>query len=424
MHHSNPIHCQRPHALVLAAALGLTGTAQAAEVSTVAELVSAINNATAGEEILIQDGTYDLNGNYLRITVPELTIRSASGNRDSVVLDGNRVTTEVFQVVASNTTIQDLTIQYVVNHPIHVVGSSTADTTGTVIDNVHIIDPGQQAIKINSDYSGHTADTGRISNCLIELTDSGRAYVLSHNGSCYTGGVDGHAATGWTVEDNVIQGFWCASSLSEHGIHFWSGSTDTLVQRNLIYDCDRGIGFGLGSSPHVRGIIRNNMIYHPQNHGVSDVGIGLENATGTQVYNNTVYLNHDYPNAIEYRYYTGTGITISNTLTNRAITSRDGAIASMESNLTSAEAAWFVDLANGDLHLATAVAGVVDSGSNVSGLTDDYDRGSRPYGDGIDIGADEYGATADPDDSDPGGNPITPGKAVAPANLLLLDQEH
>ena len=50
------------------------------------------------------------------------------------------------------------------------------------------------------------------------------------------GGVDAHAARGWTIRRNRIEGFWCPSGLSEHAIHFWSASRGTLVERNTIID--------------------------------------------------------------------------------------------------------------------------------------------------------------------------------------------
>lgn len=69
-------------------------------VSSVAQLENAVNHVTAGTTILVADGVYQLNGVYLRIAMPDVTLRSASGNRETVILDGNYQTTEIIQVVA------------------------------------------------------------------------------------------------------------------------------------------------------------------------------------------------------------------------------------------------------------------------------------------------------------------------------------
>jgi hypothetical protein len=363
-------------------------------VHTVSELVDAVNATGSGADrtILIADGTYLLNGKYLRIAANGVTVRSQSGNREQVILDGNYQTTEIFQIVASNVTIADIRLQRALDHPIHVMATADSDVTGTLINNVHIVDPGQQAIKINPDSARtHFVNNGRITWCLIELTDNGRAKVWDHNGSCYTGGIDAHQAAGWVIEDNQVRGFWCSGGLAEHGVHFWSNSVDTLVQRNLIIDCDRGIGFGLGSSGHIGGIIRNNMIYHGPDHGHSDVGIGLESASGAQVYNNTIFHEHGYPNGIEYRFAASNNLTIANNLCNRLITSRNGGTTTLLShNINNAAADWFTNVQNGDLHLRTERTGVIGAALSISGLIDDFDMQHRPLGSGSDIGADEY----------------------------------
>ncbi len=176
--------------------------------------------------------------------------------------------------------------------------------------------------------------------------------VWDRNGSCYTGGIDAHHADGWIVEHNDIRGFWCSNGLSEHGIHFWVNSSDTVVQCNNIFDCDRGIGFGLGKQGHKGGVIRNNIIYHGKNHGFSDASITLESANKAQVYNNTIFQKHNYPNAIEYRFAESRNIVIKNNLTNREIASRQGGTAKLISNNnTTATTAWLADTTKDNLHL-------------------------------------------------------------------------
>ena len=363
-------------------------------------------NATASGgdlTILIADGVYDLNGQYLRITVDGVTVRSQSGHRESVTLDGHYQTTEIFQILASDVTIADLRVQRALDHPVHVMAASGRDVNHTLISNIHIVDPGQQAVKINPNAARtHFVNHGRITGCLIELTDTGRATVWDYNKSCYTGGIDGHQADGWIIEDNEIRGFWCSGGLAEHGIHLWSDSSNTLVQRNRVIDCDRGIGFGLGNRGHTGGVIRNNMIYHGPDHGYSDVGIGLESATGAQVYNNTIFFGHGYPNAIEYRFAQSNHLTIANNLCNRQIRSRNGGTTTLLThNVLNAAAGWFKDTQAGDLHLQAERAGVTDAAYSLSGLTDDFDSQHRPLGPGPDIGADEFSKTG----PDPSKNP-------------------
>ncbi len=386
-------------------------------VSSVDALQGAVDSANSGGDktILIADGTYDLSGVALMITTDGVTVRSASGNRSGVVLDNHYVagvTSGIFRILASGVTIANLTLQRPYYHAIHISPAASRSTANILIDNVRIVDPGEQAIKINADDPDsptYTVNNGTIRNCLIELTDSGRANLTSDY-PCYTGGIDGHWAAGWKVQDNVIRGFWCSDGLSEHGVHFWNHSSDILVERNRIIDCDRGIGFGLGDRGNTGGIIRNNMIWHGPDHGFSDVGISLESTPDAQVYNNTVFHSHAYP-AIEYRFAATTNALIANNLTNQDIWQRDSASGTESHNLDTAQASWFANAATGDLHLASAVAGVVDRGMAVPGLTDDFDKGVRPYGAGYDIGADEYG----------GGPPAT-GRGISPGVLLLLAQ--
>jgi hypothetical protein len=189
-------------------------------VSTVAELQNAVNNSLSGTTILLANGIYHLNGVYLRFDTSNVTLRSASGNREAVVLDGNYITTEIVQIVASDVTIANLTLREAYYHPIHVMTAGSSHTLDTCIYNVHIIDPGEQAIKINPGVAGYYPDDGLIACSHVELTDAGRPHIRNN---CYTGGVDAHQARGWVIRDNLIEGFWCPSGLAEHGIHMWRG---------------------------------------------------------------------------------------------------------------------------------------------------------------------------------------------------------
>lgn len=277
------------------------------------ELDDIIAGAASGDTILLADGTYELEGDYLYVTTPGVTVRSASGNREAVILDGGYQTTEIFLIAASDVTIADLNVRRAYYHPIHVTAGAEGDTENTLIYNVRVLDPGQQAIKINANGARtYFADNGMVACSHIELTDGGRLKIWEINGSCYTGGVDAHRAEGWVVRDNLISGFWCDNGLSEHAIHFWSGSKDTLVARNRLIDNARGIGFGLGESGdwrtyaghacgavnigHYDGIIRNNFIFQGRadlygSQNSFECGVCLEQACGTKVFHNSVVAN-------------------------------------------------------------------------------------------------------------------------------------
>jgi hypothetical protein len=381
-------------------------------VDTVAELQTAVNSAAHGDTILIADGTYELNGVYLWVDTPGVTLRSASGNRDAVILDGNYQTTEIVTVVASDVTIADLSLRRALTHPIHVTTTDSADTLNTLIYNVHIVDPGQQAIKINPSASRtRFPDNGTIACSHIELTDAGRIQVWNINGSCYTGGVDAHWARDWTIRDNLIEEFWCSFGLSEHAVHMWRGCRDTVVERNVTRENARGIGFGLmsgggarvypddpcpgaGYVGHYDGIIRNNLVFASSSGLLGsadgfDCGICLASACGARVFHNTVVSTEPPFSSIEWR-WPSTDAEITNNLATHNYRQRDGATATLTGNLDSQPLSLFVDGAGGDLHLASTASVAIDQVAAPTEVVDDIDGDVRPVGPSSDVGADEY----------------------------------
>ncbi|MBN1812605.1 MAG: right-handed parallel beta-helix repeat-containing protein [Anaerolineae bacterium] len=388
-------------------------TGRVVPVSSVAALVSAVNGALAGDTISIADGVYNLNGAYLRIDTPNVTLRSASRNREAVVLDGNYDTTEIIQIVASNVTIADLTLREAYYHPIHVMSTSSGDVENTLIYNVHIVDPGEQAIKINP-YTAENAlyfpDDGEIACSHIELTDAGRPHIRN---DCYTGGIDGHQARDWVIRDNVIEGFWCPTGLSEHGVHMWVSCRDTRVERNVFHDNARGIGFGMlenssnrrtysddpcpsaggGYVDHYGGIVRNNFVFAGDGGLFSsqygfDCGVCLWQACGARVLHNTVVSTQAPFSSIEWR-FSNTDVDIVNNLVSHNLRDRGGS-ATLEGNLINAPLSWFVDGAGGDLHLASAATSAIDQVAAPFDVSVDIDGDSRPIGPASDVGADEY----------------------------------
>ena len=352
-------------------------------VSTVPELQNAITQANSqggNMTILIEDGTYQIASAswYPYITAGNIIIRSRSGKRANVVLTGGGMrdagsTENVFYLVGDNITFADLTLGECGNHAIATEGDNL------FVHNVRVYNTYEQMIKGTS--AGDGADTGIVQCSLFE-------YPAGIGPQYYIGGIDVHEGNDWNVRDNTFRHIRSPdSSLAEHAVHFWNNSANTRVERNRITNCDRGIGFGLGSSGHSGGVIVNNMV-----HTTRDVGIGLETSPNTEVYNNTVY-TENYFNSIEYRFAATSGVKIYNNLTNQAIASRNGGTGDLLDNRTDAQAGWFLNATSGNLHLAISRAEVVDQGRTISTVTEDYDRNLRPQGAAYDIGADEFTPT-------------------------------
>lgn len=370
-------------------------------------LRATIAGAASGTTILLHDGFYDMSGgdetHRLVFSTPGLTLRSVSGDREAVILDGGYVTGELVSIQASDTTVADLTLMRAYDHPIHVSGPDTP-ITNVLIHNVHVVDPGEQAVKVNPVGAG-TVDDSTLECSHLELTDVGRPFIRNN---CYTGGLDAHQATGWLVRRNLIEGFWCDDGLSEHGIHMWRQCVDSVVEENLVLDCARGVGFGLGpgADGHLGGIIRNNFVAASDSGLFAsssgfDSGIALWGADDAEVYHNTVASTlPPSASSIEWRYIT-TDVTLANNLVSDRIWDRGGT-SYLATNTEYAPLSLFSDVAAGDLHLVDPISNPVGAGTPLApGLADtDFDGQSRDAE--PDIGADEIGQPVFSDDFETG----------------------
>lgn len=398
-------------------ALGSSGWGATHTVATEPQLRTAVQNLVAGDTVLVADGTYTLT-DTLYVRAANVTIRGQSGQRARVVVQGDAMSAtarvgNVFRVESDGVRIQDLTLQRCRWHLIQITGDQ--DTDGLTVSNCVLRDSYEQMLKGSIDPANTSvaSDRGLVENCLFE-------YTAGIGPQWYIGGIDVHGGRDWIVRGNTFRNIISPNTaVAEFAVHFWNNSADNLVERNVIVDCDRGIGFGLGDRGNSGGIIRNNMISHANRGQYTDAGIALANSPGSQVVGNTVYSDHAFPWAIEYRFTATQNVRIADNLTNRPILARDGASGSVGTNVTNATASWFVAPAAGDLHLASRIASVVDAGVAVAGLVTDIDGQARPQGAGIDIGADELvsGGNQAPTVSLTG--PTAGATYIAPASIAL-----
>jgi len=251
------------------------------------------------------------------------------------------------------------------------------------------VDAGEQFIK--SSLNGGGVNDGIVEYSVMEYTTTAR--------SSYTNGVDVHQGARWIIRHNLFRNMRApAGQLAGPAILMWNRSRDTIVESNLLLNCQYGIALGLDagrSDDHVGGIVRNNF-FHRGSAQSGDVGITINNSAGTKVLNNTVVLSGTYPNAIEYRFPATTGVEIRFNLADAAVQQRDGAAGAVSGNVTTAQPSWFVNASAGDLHLSASAVAVIDRAAPHPDVTRDYDQEIRPAGAAPDIGADEFNAPDGP----------------------------
>lgn len=376
-----------------------------------AELPGIVAGAPAGSTIRFANGTYPVSDSLV-VNNRGVTLRSASGDPTSVVLDAAYGPSALIHPFAGDVTVTDLTLRRARDHLVHAYPRDGGpDLRGLRLHRLVLVDAGEQFVKVNQDPARSAGvHDGTVSCSNFRMTAAGRQNIERAFG-CYTGGIDVQQGSSWRVFDNRFEGIYCEDGeVAEHAIHFWNGARETLVENNTIVNCSRGIGFGLGDAGggigHHGGLIRNNVLLAdiPQ----YDTGIELHQAQGARVFHNTIAETDRATNSfssIDYR-FANTQVEIRNNLVRR-ITERDGGRGTLSNNVEQLPLAWLTDPRAEDFHLTPAATGARDQGMAVAGAGLDID--GRPHDFGApDIGADEVGP------------PVGPGNRRRPRVRLVL----
>ncbi len=310
---------------------------QTIHVSNVAQLYQAVqkaNRSNNGTDIVLADGRYKIT-QRIQLTGSHISLKSLSGDPMSVILSGRGMkktnTTEVLiDVSGSHISLSGFTLEQSSNHLIQVRAEKNADNFS--LRNCVLRDSYEQLLKVSSSQSNKLfSNNGIVKNCLFE-------YTAGIGPQFYIGGIDAHSSQNWTISGNTFKNIASPSlHVAEHAIHFWRKSSNITVINNIIEDCDRGIGFGLGNDPKnqtVGGLIANNVIRSTNpSHQYADVGIILEASPDIQIINNRIFIKGSYPNAIEYRFAATKNVLIKDNITNKSIVSRNGGQAELSGNL-------------------------------------------------------------------------------------------
>ncbi len=374
------------------------------QVSSLAELRTAISAAAPGTTIEIADGSYllDTNGIFLNDKT-DLTIRSHSRNRNAVVIHGNGITSYpefCFKLYRSqHIVLEDMTLRDVYWHCVQ-VNEGSSDVT---FRNLYMWDAGEGPIKstLSIDAYGQATepycDNGLVEDCVIGYTNGSTRSAIE--------GIDLMGSANWVVRrTSFYHAYGDPSYTGSPGWGFFAkgGSIDTTVDDCYFEDCGVSISFGGGGSPdewkrghvpqeHTGGIMRNNVVRHTTvTTPVRDVAVYMNKAADFRVYNNTFWTTSDTGTSIDSRFAESTG-WVYNNLCTQPLHLRDGGTAVESNNIWEATAALFADQTSGNLHLRSDAAAAIDQGLDTTDwVAYDMDAEARPSGAAVDLGADEY----------------------------------
>lgn len=368
-------------------------------VSTEAQLQSALASLASDTTILIAPGTYTLSRTLtIDGALTNVVIRGATSNAADVVLAGRGAGNADFGAVphgisvgggVQGITIANLTIRDVYNHAILLA----AGTGSPRIQNVRLVDAGQQSIKAAADGAA-PVDNGVLEDSVIEATSAAR--------DVHAGGIEIEGGSRWTIRQNVFRNLQAPEGqIANPAVLIGAGGGETVVEDNTFVNCQREIALGAGggtSSGHTGGIVRNNFIARKAG-TAGDAAISIA-GSGAQVLHNTILANGSSSVAIDLGSADTTGVVVRNNLTDAEIKSGHDAAGDIADNYTGATPALFVDAAAGDLHLAASATAVMDRVGVMGGAPADWDGEPRPQGGSADYGADEHAAASQQSSTD------------------------
>jgi hypothetical protein len=363
-------------------------------VSDVNELIQAINQAEAEQTILIKDGHYMM-PRYVEISTDNVTLRSASGQRERVIIDGAQSHhRELLGVRAcSDVTIADLTIQNIQCNGFKI--NSETNVQNLTIYNCIIHNIWQRGVK-GVKVPAENRDAIRPKNCRIQycffyndrpkrLSDD-PADIAKGN---YVAGIDVMFAKDWIISDNVFVGIQGRTYEGRGAIFIWHDSQDCIIERNIIIDCDVGLQLGNPHRPSeieyhcVRFTARNNFITR-----APEAGIVTVYTKDCRLLNNTIHDPASKLQRLVRTVFTNDGLLIANNLlSGPGIRNESESKITFLNNLIKDVTGDFIDPARGDLHLKSTATDAVDKGLEQGQVNEDIDRQRRQAK--PDIGADE-----------------------------------
>jgi hypothetical protein len=370
-------------------------------VSTVDELFAAAENVRPGGTISLAGGHYRM-PRYFELHTDNVTLRSESGRRDDVVLDGaeSRHGELVGISRCSGITIADLSIQNVRFNGLKI--NSNLSATRVTIHNCVIHNVWQRGIK-GPGVPKENRDSMRPTDCRIQ-------YCLFYNdrpkqfaddptdrpdnfGGNYVGGIDVMYPRGWTISDNVFLGIQGRTRQARGAIFLWHDAQDCIVERNVIVDCDSGICLGnshRGPETTIHGtrcLVRNNFVVR-----CPESGILADYTRDCRILHNTIHDPGSRLQRLIRLVHDNDGLIVAhNLLSGPPMRIETQSEIRAEGNLVKRDAGdWFLDPAGGNLHIRPNARRAVGTVARLRDVQEDFDRRQRTQT--TCVGADEADA--------------------------------
>jgi hypothetical protein len=234
----------------------------------------------------------------------------------------------------------------------------------------------------------------RIQFCLFyndrpkQFTDDTADTAATFNGN-YVGGIDVMFAKNWVISDNVFVGIQGRTREGRGAVFLWHDTQDSVVERNIIIDCDTGIALGNSSRPPeiaihcTRCIVRNNFVTRaPQ------AGVLADYTRDCQILHNTVHDPESRLRRLIRLVHDNDGLVVANNLlSGPPICVETQSKMHLHGNLTQDLAAAFVNAREGNLHLKEPLPSQEKADEKVPAVSSDIDN--QPRSDAPDVGADE-----------------------------------
>ncbi len=374
-------------------------TGEVIVVDSVAGLFDAADRISPSGTISVRDGIYPM-PQSLVLRANRVTLRGSSGKRDTVVLDftDSRHHEGVVVSECSDVTIADLTVANVRQNGIKINSDTGVDRV--TIHNVVGHNVWQRHIKgvKSPDRNGQPTfiEDCRVQYCLFyndrpkRLGDEPWEDENQQMGFNYIGGMDVMSARGWQIRDNVFLNINGKTGEARGAIFMWHYSTDCLVERNIIIDCDSGICLGNSSARGERRhavnfVVRNNFIVR-----CSENNVLADHTRDCKILHNSIHDPESRNGRLLRVVHANDGLVVANNLFSgpRIVVEQVEGKIDVKDNLIRPVSDYFVDSLAGNLHLTSKAVDAINAAVPLIDVQEDIDGQSR--GSSCDFGADEF----------------------------------